>query len=110
MNDEDRTSFEHLTRGLLQANARYRELYETHQSLMQGHAALNRVARRLGEELEQERARTQRQLRYILGLRRYLRSEYGIYVSGLVPGEFPIAPSAASSTDRPDRDAASPHE
>lgn len=61
--------------------ATYRELYEEHQSLKAGNAATNRVVRRLHAELMEERARSRRQLRYILRLRKWLRKEHGMTVN-----------------------------
>lgn len=72
-----------LTAALLQLNSQYRELYDQHQSLIAGHAAVNRVARTLHAELEQEKRRSQDLLLYILHLRRYLSDEHGIHISQL---------------------------
>lgn len=58
----------------------YQELYEKHQALKAGHATVNRVARRLHVELEEERRRSRRQLRYILRLRKWLREEHDVTV------------------------------
>lgn len=63
--------------------AAYRELYEQHQSLRAGNATTNRAARRLFAELEEERARSRRQLRYILRLRRHLVDGFGINIGQL---------------------------